>query len=45
MDGGDVGGCFAPRCMYLSIIYTLRPMMTKVWAGSQDFVGTEAHAA
>lgn len=49
MDGGNVGGCFALRCMYLSIICTLQPMITKVCvergAGSQDFVGIEAHAA
>ena len=50
MDGGNVGGCFALRCMYLCIICTLWPMITKMWpggvgGGSQDFVGIEAHAA
>ena len=33
------------RCMYLSIIYTLCAMITKVGVGIQDFVGVEAHAA
>ena len=33
------------RCMYLSIIYTLWAMITKVGVGIQDFVVVEAHAA